>query len=346
VIVPLLLATLSAAQLRGQTIFKTGNSAAGRAIVARVSEDTTAASLPCASCHAADGRGKSEGGVKSADIRNDTLAARYDDAKLRRVITMGIAADGRHIDDVMPRYQLQRDEANDLVAFLRKLGTLHDPGLTDSSIAIGVSTSSDNVRAAARAWADSVNARGGIYARRVELREPDENAFAMIAASSDGSFAAGHEIPLIRGSAPEDTDSRFVFTIGPSRAAEEQALRAPASSCKCASFLSSQRPSLDRDALIATPVVPDEVTGTIAVAGAHRVEQWSLLAAARVLELALTRAGRDVSRESLIAALESSYALETGYGPPVTFDASHHNGTSVVHVLRYDAATRTLTAAP
>jgi hypothetical protein len=110
--------------------------------------------------------------------------------------------------------------------------------------------------------------------------------------------------------------------------------------------VSSQRPSLDRDAVIATPVIPDDVTGAIAVAGAHRVEQWSLLAAARVLELSLTRAGRDVSRESLVAALESAYALETGYGAPVTFDASHHNGTSVVRVLRYDARTRTLTAAP
>ena len=70
--------------------------------------------------------------------------------------------------------------------------------------------------------------------------------------------------------------------------------------------------------------------------GRYLVERWSLLSAERLLEKTLERIGRDVSREALIAALESRDQIATGSGPPVTFDAAHHNGTPVVHVLRYD----------
>jgi cytochrome c553 len=344
VIIPILLAVLSASETRGQQIFTTGNSGSGRAVVARVGEDTTATAMACATCHGIDGRGTVEGGVRPPDIRWETLSARYDAAKLKRAIAMGIAADGHRLDRVMPRYQLLQEEARDLIAFLQKLGTLHDPGIDDTSIAIGIVASSDDVRGAARAWAQEVNANGGVYGRKIVLRDAGENAFAILADSTRSDWAAAHAVPLIRGSASDDASSRFVFTLGASLANEQRALAKAAANCDCALVPSSETPdfSSNRDVLIATSIPPSSVRDHLALTGRHRAAQWSMLSAARLLEQMLQRAGRDLSRDALIAALESAYRVDTGFGELLTFDRTNHNGTSVVHVLRFDHETGTI----
>jgi len=90
--------------------------------------------MPCGSCHGANGRGKSEGGVTPARIDWETLTRNLDDgdrhrppyteALLRRAITLGIDSGAKKLQSVMPRYRLRRDDIDDLVAYLKKLGNI------------------------------------------------------------------------------------------------------------------------------------------------------------------------------------------------------------------------------
>jgi ABC-type branched-subunit amino acid transport system substrate-binding protein len=78
----------------------------------------------------------------------------------------------------MPRYLLTREDLDDLVFFLKALGSDADPGLTDRAIVVGTilppSSSlgelSRAVRSVLVAYFEEVNRRGGLYGRRLELR--------------------------------------------------------------------------------------------------------------------------------------------------------------------------------
>lgn len=68
----------------------------------------------------------------------------------------------------------------------------------------------------------------------------------------------------------------------------------------------------------------------------HMLAQISTYAAAKVLVEGLKRAGRDVSREKLVAALEKMYQYETGLTPKLTFSANRHVGALGAHVVAID----------
>jgi hypothetical protein len=101
--------------------------------------------------HGTEGKGKNEGGVVPPDITWATLTKpylvarpgagsrpRYTEGTLKRAVALGLDSGGRPLQSVMPRFQLSYRDANDLVAFLKKLGRVSDPGLSDSEIRIGV----------------------------------------------------------------------------------------------------------------------------------------------------------------------------------------------------------------
>jgi hypothetical protein len=44
---------------------------------------------------------------------------------------MGIDASGNRLDAAMPHFAMMRADAGDLVAYLKKLSTDHDPGIAD-----------------------------------------------------------------------------------------------------------------------------------------------------------------------------------------------------------------------
>jgi cytochrome oxidase Cu insertion factor (SCO1/SenC/PrrC family) len=154
--------------------------------------------MACAGCHSADGRGKTEGGVAAPAITADALLhaspsrkrEAYDPRHLIRAITLGFDSTGNPLAPSMPRYHLMRNDANDLVAFLLRLGTTAEPGLSDDTIRIGVLTPAAS-REAIVAWAERVNQRGGIYARRVEVSFDTNDVFVAI-----GGGAAG-DVPVI-----------------------------------------------------------------------------------------------------------------------------------------------------
>jgi ABC-type branched-subunit amino acid transport system substrate-binding protein len=74
----------------------------------------------------------------------------------------------------------------------------------------------------------------------------------------------------------------------------------------------------------------------------HRAEQLVALSSARILGEGLLRAGREVSRESLIQALEGLYEFDTGFLPRVTYGPTRRVGILAPGVVKVDAAARKL----
>ena len=66
----------------------------------------------------------------------------------------------------------------------------------------------------------------------------------------------------------------------------------------------------------------------------HLAAQLSALAAAEVLVEGLSRAGRDLSREGLIEALEGLYEYDTRLLPPVTFNPNRRLGARGAHIVK------------
>ncbi|HWQ31737.1 MAG TPA: ABC transporter substrate-binding protein [Blastocatellia bacterium] len=185
---------LTEQEQRGKRIYLHGTSDAGREITALIGDGTTdvpAATLPCASCHGADGRGRAEGGVIPSDITWPHLTKAYGhqhadgrnhpaftEAALARAMTMGPDPAGNRLLAAMPKYQMTTDDLNALLAYLKRLGADHDPGVSDETIRIGTILPTAGPQAEiGRAMKDvlaacfaEVNARGGIYQRRLELR--------------------------------------------------------------------------------------------------------------------------------------------------------------------------------
>jgi ABC-type branched-subunit amino acid transport system substrate-binding protein len=65
----------------------------------------------------------------------------------------------------------------------------------------------------------------------------------------------------------------------------------------------------------------------------HLAAQFSAYGAAKILVEGLRRAGREVSREKLIEALEGLYEYQTGVTPPVTFGPNRRIGAMGAYVI-------------
>jgi hypothetical protein len=182
-LISLLLALTLAAPSAGRRIYLRGEGSAPiQAVTDAEGTAVPAAVLPCVNCHGYDGRGKPEGTIKPSNIRWPELTKAYTTgershppytpATLKRAVTMGIDPAGNALDRAMPRYRMSLRDAEDLVAFLQTLGVATDPGITATSVRVGVLLSPDREKAASvrdvlQAWAAASPA---LYGRRVELR--------------------------------------------------------------------------------------------------------------------------------------------------------------------------------
>jgi ABC-type branched-subunit amino acid transport system substrate-binding protein len=72
----------------------------------------------------------------------------------------------------------------------------------------------------------------------------------------------------------------------------------------------------------------------------HTASKLNAFAAAKIFTEALKRAGRDLSREKLITALEGLYEYETGVTPSITFGPNRRVGAMGAYVLSIDPAKR------
>jgi ABC-type branched-subunit amino acid transport system substrate-binding protein len=181
------------AEKLGRQIYVRGSGSAKESITAFMGDESMnipATALPCASCHGKDGAGRSEGGVIPSDIRWETLSKAYGvtrengrshpaytESSLRRAITEGVDPAGNQILVAMPRYRMAESDLSALMAYMRRLGEVHDPGLTSDAIRIGTTLPLSDPQSALgldiesmlRAYFDEVNRHGGIYSRKLEL---------------------------------------------------------------------------------------------------------------------------------------------------------------------------------
>lgn len=185
---------LTPQEKRGKQIFLTGTSPSGKPIVARLGEESVevpASTLPCAGCHGYDGRGRAEGGVVPSAITWEALTKPYqvalpggrrrppyDEVSLRAAIALGLDPAGNALNPAMPRYGFSREDMADLIAYLKRLSADLDPGLSDHTIRIGtvlpdagpLGELGAEVRGILQAYFDELNAAGGLYERKLELR--------------------------------------------------------------------------------------------------------------------------------------------------------------------------------
>jgi len=202
---------LTAAQERGKQIYLSGESPSGGEVTALMGDariEVPAVALPCASCHGRDGRGRPEGGVTPSDLTWEALTrpytvttqsgrerGPYTERLVERAIVLGLDSSGNELDSVMPHYRLSREDSNDLVAYLRKLGKDRDPGVGDDELTIGVllppadaaglAATTTAIRRVVDAYAARINGAGGVYARSLRVRylpvpaAPDERPAAV-----------------------------------------------------------------------------------------------------------------------------------------------------------------------
>ena len=198
-------APLTEAEERGRQIYFSGESPSGEDITAYLSMGGEQLELPgeaatCGSCHGHDGTGRPESGVLPSNITWSHLTRAYghvhagdlehpafDEESLRVYMRTGVYPGGRRGDPSMPFYAISDADLDDLVAYLRLVGTLTDPGLTATSIRIGTVIPADGplapaggaIRQVLEAYFAEANRTGGIYGRRLELAVhavPEEDA--------------------------------------------------------------------------------------------------------------------------------------------------------------------------
>lgn len=186
--------TLTAQESRGKQIYVQGASPSGGEILAYIGEaslEVPGAAMACANCHGLDGKGKPESGVTPSNLTWEALTKPYGvthadgrrhppytERGLELAITRGTDPAGNRLLNVMPRYTLSRADLADLVAYLKRLGTDRDPGVSEDRIVLGTTVpargalaeTGQAVKAVTAAYFEELNSQGGLYNRRVELK--------------------------------------------------------------------------------------------------------------------------------------------------------------------------------
>ena len=184
---------LTEQEQRGKRLYTQGESLSGAPITALVSRGATAipaSILPCVGCHGDDGKGRPEGGVVPPDIRWSSLSAKsghehaygrshpaFDESALGRAITKGVDSGDNALDMAMPRFQMSDADLQDLVAYIKRIETDLDPGLSGDKIRIGTllpragaaGSQGQAMYLVLRSYFDDINSRGGIHGRQIEL---------------------------------------------------------------------------------------------------------------------------------------------------------------------------------
>ncbi len=242
-------AQLSAQEKRGKQIYLRATSSSGKPITAYLGDppiEVPASAMTCAGCHGLDGQGKPEGGVVPSNVTWESLAKpyqvvtasgrnhpRYTERAIEIALTRGLDPGGNQLGTAMPRYDMSPEDLADLIAYLKRVGSDFDPGISPSSVRIGTFIPSEGamteageaVAALLSAYFDEVNSQGGVYNRKIELRlarvpkDPaaqverfikDERPFALAA-----SFIAGSEKELIPLVETEETPLIAPMTLMP-----------------------------------------------------------------------------------------------------------------------------------
>ena len=261
---------LTPAERRGRAIYLRGETP-GKPLTAIVGDlEVPASTVNCAGCHGRRGEGKTEGGVTAGNLTWANLTKSYGhthpegrkhgpftESSFTTAVVRGVDPAGNDLVVAMPRYRMSIDDMNDLIAYVKRLEFDRDPGLTSESIDVGVPLPSNAalaelgqaVRQVISAYFDDLNARGGIYNRKIRPHFTDGGAnmsaslrslnsqnplFAFIGGVSAGAdkeivaLAREEEIPFI-GPATllpqvEHPPNRYVFYLLPGVSEQAAAL--------------------------------------------------------------------------------------------------------------------------
>src|SRR5215470_6756756 len=142
---------LTLEERRGKALYLRGESASGQEITALLNDiDVPASTLTCAGCHGARGEGKTEGGVTAGNMTWAHLTKPYghsdeggrkhpafSETSFTRLLTSGLDPAGNKLAVAMPTYRMSQEDMANLIAYLKRIETDTDPGLTDTSIVLG-----------------------------------------------------------------------------------------------------------------------------------------------------------------------------------------------------------------
>lgn len=257
---------LSPQERRGKALYLRGESASGKEITAMLGEiDVPASTMNCAGCHGLRGEGKTEGGVTAGNLTWSNMLKPYghthpsgrkhgpfNESSFIRAVVNGIDPDGNKLLVAMPHYKLSPEDVADLIAYLKRIETDRDPGLTETTITVGTILPKDGAFAeigaamndVLAAYFAGINDKGGIYNRRIELQTIDaanvkthvDNGefFALVSglsAGADKELAAvtrDAEIPLIGPVTPltqaNAQNNRTLFYLLPGASQQARAL--------------------------------------------------------------------------------------------------------------------------
>jgi len=183
---------LTLQEKRGKAFYLRGESASGQDITALMGEvDVPASTLPCAGCHGNRGEGRTEGGVTAGNMSWSNLTKPYghtdeggrkhpafSEASFVRAMTSGLDPAGNKLAVAMPVYRLPQEDMANLIAYLKRIETDADPGVNNTNIVIGtvlpekaaLSGLAQSMGDVLQAYFAEINAHGGIYNRKIELR--------------------------------------------------------------------------------------------------------------------------------------------------------------------------------
>src|SRR5215208_80083 len=183
---------LSPEEKGGKAFYLRGGSSSGQEIIAMMGEiDVPATTLTCAGCHGTRGEGKTEGGVTAGNMTWSYLTKTYghndeggrkhpafSEASFTRMLTAGVDPAGNKLSVAMPTYRMPQQDMADLIAYLKRIETDTDPGVSETSIVIGtllpekaaLTGLAQSMGDVLQAYFAEVNSRGGIYNRKVDLR--------------------------------------------------------------------------------------------------------------------------------------------------------------------------------
>jgi ABC-type branched-subunit amino acid transport system substrate-binding protein len=185
-------APLTPQERRGKALYLRGESPSGREVIAVIGElDVPASTVTCGGCHGVKGEGKTEGGVTAGNLQWSNLTKPYghthpsgrqhgafDEVSFVRAVTSGVDPKGNTLQVAMPRYKMAAEDLADLIAYLKRIETDHDPGLTDTTIGVGLLIPTKGalaeigqaIKAVTTAYFEEINRQGGIYNRKLELK--------------------------------------------------------------------------------------------------------------------------------------------------------------------------------
>lgn len=184
----------------------------------------------------------------------------------------------------------------------------------------------------------------------------EAQALALKRHAGDGPLHAIHDgSPAARAAAEAlgpvstapKTDGDLLFLIGPGidAAAELRKLgswapRVYIAGAAVTPAILDVPKALHRRIFIAVAALPSDVTENGRRELAALGGDAATYAAAKVLVEGLKRAGREVTRETLITALEQLYDFPTEVTPPVTFSRDRRSGTRDPHIVVVDLEAR------